>query len=580
MGGDSPQQRKRKPPESSSFNSVDDEDGITSALRWRACVFAYALIFSFLFATHAALLRLPYFWDEAGYFIPAARDLLLTGSLIPHTTLSNAHPPLVMLWLAFWWKFSAFTPAVTRTAMLMVAAFALVGLWRLSRNVANPTVAAATVVCTALYPVFFAQSPLVHLDMMAAALTLWGLAMYVERRPVATIVFLALAPLAKETAIVTPMALFAWDLLCPFLNGVRVAQGETLRPRRRSLRETLSFLLCLLPLLLWFEYHHHRTGFYLGNPEYLRYNLQATLNPLRIVLAFLIRLWHVLGYLNLFLLTLGALFAMTRPALSDSDGGTRPRIAVNTQLVFGVVLAANIVAESVLGGAVLARYMLPVVPLVILVSVSTMRRRLRRWTWWIAFSCAAFVVQLFIPPPYRIAPEDTLLYRDYVVLHKIAADELATRYPHARILTAWPASDELTRPFLGYVTQPLTVVRIDNFSPLEIERAAQATGQFDIAFLFTTKWEPPHPLLQRLAFGKGLQERFFDYHEDLSPTRAADILGGRVVRYLNRNNEWIAIIVIEKVEDAAAHNPSTAAGSFPSLRRLPRPGEHAAKFSR
>ena len=82
--------------------------------RWRTYLFAYALLFTFLFITHAPLLRLPYFWDEAGYFIPAARDLLLTGSLIPHTTLSNAHPPLVMLWLAFWWKFSAFTPAVTR----------------------------------------------------------------------------------------------------------------------------------------------------------------------------------------------------------------------------------------------------------------------------------------------------------------------------------------------------------------------------------------------------------------------------------------------------------------------------------
>ncbi len=522
---------------------------------WRKCMFAYALLFTFLFTTHAGLLRLPYFWDEAGYFIPAARDLLLTGSLIPHTTLSNAHPPLVMLWLAFWWKFSAFTPAVTRTAMLMVAAFALVGLWRLSRDVANETVAAATVLCTALYPVFFAQSSLAHLDMMAAALTFWGLAMYVERRPLATVVFFALAPLAKETAIVTPMALFAWELLCPLLKG-QTLSGEDLCLRSRSKWLTFSFLFCCVPLLLWFEYHHHRTGFYLGNPAYLRYNLQATLNPLRIVLAFLIRLWHVLGYLNLFLLTLGALFAMTRPALPDSDGGMRPRIAVNTQLVFAVVLAANIVAESMLGGAVLARYMLPVVPLMILVCVSTLRRRLRRWTCWIAFTCAVFVVQLFVPPPYRIAPEDTLLYRDYVTLHKIAADELAARYPHARVLTAWPASDELTHPSLGYVTQRLTVVRIENFSPLEIERAAQATDQFDVAFLFTTKWEPPHPLLQRLAFGKGLQERFFDYHEDVSPERAAGILGGRVVRYLNRNNEWIAIVAIDKIEDAEARDPS------------------------
>src|SRR5208337_3055518 len=98
---------------------------------------AYALIFTGLFLTHLPLLRLPYFWDEAGYFIPAARDLMLTGSLVPHTTLSNAHPPLVMIWLAFWWKFSAFTPAVTRISMLLVAAFALLGLWRLSRDVAG-----------------------------------------------------------------------------------------------------------------------------------------------------------------------------------------------------------------------------------------------------------------------------------------------------------------------------------------------------------------------------------------------------------------------------------------------------------
>ncbi len=539
----------------------------------------YALLFTLLFITHAPLLRLPYFWDEAGYFIPAARDLLLTGSLIPHTTLSNAHPPLVMLWLAFWWKFSAFTPAVTRTAMLMIAAFALLGLWRLARSVANDAVAIATVLCTALYPVFFTQSSMAHLDMLAAAFTLWGLTMYVERRPVATIVFFSLAPLAKETAIVTPMALLVWELICPLLTRVlRSGEEESRVPRssrplagagqdlgapQQSLclyddkRFALRFLICLAPLLLWLAYHHLRTGYYLGNPQYLRYNLQATLNPLRILLAILIRLWHVFGYLNLFLLTLGTVAAMFRPPLRDPDGTLRPRIAINVQLVFAVVLLANVLAESVLGGAVLARYMLPVVPLVILVCVSTMWRRVRQWTWFIAIACAAFVVQLFVPPPYRIAPEDTLLYRDYVILHKIAADELSARYPHARILTAWPASDELTRPFLGYVKQPLDVVRLENFSPLYIAQAAQATDQFDVAYLFTTKWEPPHPFLADVFLGKRLQERFFDYHEDMLPQRAANILGGRTVTYLNRNNEWVALISIEKIENAAIPNSPT-----------------------
>ena len=538
-------------------SSADNSRASGFTARLREYWFAYALLFTFLFVTHLPLLRLPYFWDEAGYFIPAARDLLLTGSLVPQTTLSNAHPPLVMIWLAFWWKFSAFTPAVTRTAMLLVAAFALLGLWRLSRDVAGEAVAAATVLCTALYPVFFAQSSLAHLDMMAAALTLWGLAMYVERRPVATIMFLALAPLAKETAIIAPMALLAWELVCPLLTK---AHSESLCLYRRSRLQTFSFLLCLLPLALWFLYHHHRTGFYLGNPQYLRYNLQATVSPLRIVLAMLIRLWHVLGYLNLFLLTLAAAYAMGRPPLTQPDGSLRPRIPVNVQLVFAVVILAYIVALSIAGGAVLARYMLPVVPLVILICVSTLRRRVRRWTWWIAFTCAAFVAQLFIPPPYRIAPEDTLLYRDYVILHKLAADELSARYPHARVLTAWPASDELTRPFLGYVKQPLKVARIENFSPLEMAQAAQFTDEFDVVLLFTTKWQPPHPLFRALPFGERLQQLFFDYHEDLDPEAAADLLHGRVVRYRNWNNEWVAIIAIEKIENVAIRKSSRAVG--------------------
>src|SRR5664279_271278 len=210
--------------------------------RLREYLFAYALIFTFLFVTHAPLLRLPYFWDEAGYYIPAARDLLLTGSLIPHTTLSNAHPPLLMLWLAFWWKYSGFTPAVTRIAMLLVAGFALLGVWRLAHRVANEQAAVATVICTALYPVFFTQSSMAHLDMMVCALTIWGLAMYVERRPVATVVFLALAPMAKETAILIPMALLGWELLCPLLAGVN-SSGDGLSFQRRNWLRSLSLLL-------------------------------------------------------------------------------------------------------------------------------------------------------------------------------------------------------------------------------------------------------------------------------------------------------------------------------------------------
>ena len=146
--------------------------------------------------------------------------------------------------------------------------------------------------------------------------------MYVERRPLATVVFLALAPLAKETAIITPMALLGWEVLCPLLRGFQI-EGEALCFQKRDWVRTLSLLLCVVPLVLWLSYHHHKTGYFLGNPEYLRYNLGATLTPLRVALAMLIRLWHLLGYLNLFVLTLdGAL----RHVAARVAGARRQRI--------------------------------------------------------------------------------------------------------------------------------------------------------------------------------------------------------------------------------------------------------------
>ena len=104
---------------------------------WVQQFLLFALFFTGLMLLHAPLLRLPYFWDEAGYYIPAARDLFLTGALIPQSTLSNAHPPLVMAWLALAWRVFGYSTLVTRTAMLALSAFSLLGLFRLSRIAAE-----------------------------------------------------------------------------------------------------------------------------------------------------------------------------------------------------------------------------------------------------------------------------------------------------------------------------------------------------------------------------------------------------------------------------------------------------------
>jgi hypothetical protein len=515
-----------------------------------------------VYLLHLPLLRLPYFWDEAGYYVPAARDLWLTGSLIPHSTPSNAHPPLVMAYLAASWKVFGFSPLVTRSAMLVVAAFSLLGVYRLALRVANREVAWASTVCTTLYPVFFAQSSLAQVDLAAAGLTFWALEAYLDERAAGTAFWFTLAVLAKETAILAPLALLGWRFLSPWLT----ARFAVLRPQSEKLagdseissastssearpRRVMAALMVPLAVLVsWYGYHYLRTGYVFGNPEFFRYNVQATLSPLRIGLALITRWWQVSGYLHLFALTLLMGWAMLLPPLGN--GGERPRIAIPVQCVFGVVVLAYVFAMAVIGGAVLARYMLPAVPLVIIVAASTLWRRVRVWPLLVGLVAAAFVAGWFMNPPYGFAPEDNLAYRDYIVLHQQAAQYLEEHATKGPVLTAWPGSDELSQPYLGYVERALPVVRIENFSADEVMAAAEERSRYQTAFLFSTKYEPRHPFLERWPWWQSVKQRFFGFHRDLPPAAAAQFLGGRVVFEDRREGQWVAVVELEHVYDA------------------------------
>ena len=509
---------------------------------WAQEFFLFALFFAGLMLLHAPLLRLPYFWDEAGYYVPAARDLFLTGSLIPHSTPSNAHPPLVMAWLALAWRIFGFSTLVTRTAILALSAFSLVGLFRLSRIAANLPVAFTTTALVAFYPVYFTESSLAQIDLLAAGLTFWGLAAYIGDRPWMQVLWFSLAALAKETAILAPLALFAWEFFVwLFRTRIEPTRWKQILPPAAGLPRFLNLLLPVLPLACWFAYHHAKTGFFLGNPEFFRYNVAATLSPLRIPIALAMRLWQLFGYFSLYLLTLGGLLTMLLPAQVD-NGVARPRIPFWMQAAFLSVLLAYLIFMSAVGGAVLARYMLPVVPLVILAFVSTLWRRARYWKLFVSAVAIAFVAGLFTNPPYGFSLEDNLAYRDYIVMHAEVSRFLSLQYPDVRILTAWPASDELTRPWLGYISRPHRVIRVEDFSGPQIDLAAKVRDHFDVAVVFSTKYQPAHPLLENWQAWQNIKQRFFGYHRDLLPEDIARRIGGTIVYSKNLNGQWIAVI--------------------------------------
>src|SRR5882757_2000131 len=520
----------------------------------------YPLFFVVVYLSHYRLLRLPYFWDEAGYYIPAAWDFFRLGTLIPQTTTTNAHPPLPSILLAAWWHLSGYVISGTRTLVCMVAAAALLGVFKLAKTLTTTAVAPVTVALTAIYPVWYAQSTLAHADIFAAAFTLWGLAFYLDRtKPsnnrnafLATFMF-SLAALSKETAIVTPTALAVWEATLL----IRAHREPILR--RLHLNWLLVLLAPILPLAAWYASHYHQTGFVFGNPEFLRYNATANLDTYRIALCLWHRLLHLTTHMNLFVPFVGAIAALFIRVPSSAP----PAIPKPQLKAIAVVLLANWIAFSILGGALLTRYLLPMYPLILLLCVATWHRHLRQWWALAALSAAAFLAGIWINPPYAFAPEDNLTYRDFIVLHQRAVHFIDQAYPQATVLTAWPATSELNRPELGYTNHPVKTVAIQNFAIDQIQKAAADPGSYDVALIFSTKSEPPPNRINLGHRNESADTKYFDFHRDLSPTEVATMLHGDVVWKARNKGEWAAVIHFPRIVQAALVPPDKPGPAWP-----------------
>jgi hypothetical protein len=511
----------------------------------------FPVIFAALYASHFTLLGVPYYWDEAGYYIPAAWDFFRTGSLIPITTLTNAHPPLPSIYLALWWKVSGFLPEVTREAVLLVAALGLLAVWRLAmRLVGVVSVAFWTVLLTGLYPIWFAQSSLAHADIFAAACTLWGLVFALpvsDRKPWAAALWFSAAALSKETAIAIPLTLAVVCLVEAFRTQQACANPAV---RRRLLKETAWLFSCVLPLIAWYAWHYAKTGFLFGNPEFLRYNAQANLSPVRFLAAFGHRILHLTLHMNMFVPVLMTIAALLLEPRLNAAGGERASIGTPAMRRIFLLLLVNAVLFSVLGGALLTRYLLPMYPLVLLVAVTAFYRRIPYWHLVAAFSAAAFLVGLFVNPPYGFAPEDNLAYAHVARLHLAGIAQLERRYPGATVLSAWPMTDELTRPELGYVKQPWDVARIEDFTPAQIGIAAQEPEKYSAALVFSTKYDPPASLFSLGEKSEALDERYFGLHHDMPPELIAAELHGTMVWKREDGGMWIALIRFDRQVEA------------------------------
>ena len=491
---------------------------VRKRVRPRSYLFIYIFAAFLIVMLHAPLLHLPYYWDEAGQFIPSALDILRTGAWISHSATPNVHPPGVMAWLALTWKVFGFSIVTTRVAMLLIAAFGLLTAFLLSIELSRgspgmPAFLSVALLCVS--PLFFAQAMLAQLDMPAMVLTSLALLLFLQNRFRAAAVACVVLVMVKETGVVAPVVFLIWLLI-------------ERRGQPTEQKDALWFLLPFVPLVLWLVALRHHTGHWFGNPLFTNYNIFFPLNPVRLAFALLRRLYYLFISTGHFIGTAALIYAWKRmPLLRD-----RPwRIAA-------VFTGAHILTVTVLGGAVLERYLLPVLPILYaafaLASGALMMRE-RRIAMGLLVVC--LIAANFINPPYPFPFENNLMFVNFIELQQAAA--LAADTYDGTVVTTFPMTTALRRPDNGYLTMPHPVQEIPDFSPATI--AAFRGHPPAMMIVYNTAFDPwnlPQPRIFSWFLG-----RYYNYERPMSGDEIAQTLNMRIAREWQSRGLTMSLLV-------------------------------------
>jgi 4-amino-4-deoxy-L-arabinose transferase-like glycosyltransferase len=466
-----------------------------------------------VFLAHLPYFGLPYFWDELGQFVPASLDILHDGAWIPHSTVPNAHPPGVMAYLALVWRIAGYSIPATRLSMLALAATAAIFTYFLGVELSQRRAAALLAVVFLLVdPLFYAQSMLAQLDMPAMLFTVLSLWLFLTDRHAAAAAACTALVLAKETGALLPLIFIV----------------VLYRDPSRS-KYAAYYLAPFAALAIWFAALWHSTGYLFGDPGFTQYNTTYSLNPVRAAVSLLRRVFYLFIDDFRWVGSLAIVFAWKRSRI----------YATRAWKIVWCFIAAHILLVSLLGGAELERYLLPILPLVYIAMGAGFQLLRPRWRIVAAAALASgLFAGFFLNPPFPFPYENNLALVDFVELHRAAAQFLEKSFPAKTVYTAWPLTQALRNPAFGYVDRPLSAAETSDlhFSTLN----ALNPQAVDVLVLYSRTWEPRWGILQWPALRHFLS-RFYEYEREMTPAEVHQHFGLLPVQRWTQGGQWIEI---------------------------------------
>jgi hypothetical protein len=202
-------------------------------------------------------------------------------------------------------------------------------------------------------------------------------------------------------------------------------------------------------------------------------------------------------------------------------------------------IAAHILMVSVLGGAELERYLLPVLPLVYIAmgaAWSSMRPMWRNAA--VALTAAGLLAGALINPLFPFPFENNLAMVDFIELHREAAQYLGRSFPNRVIHSAWPLTQALRNPAFGYVDAKLTAAETSDLRYSTLRGIDPKT--VDVLVLYSRTWEPEWGVLHFPIVERFLH-RFYEYEPQMDSAQVRDHFGLVPIQRWTRHGQWIEI---------------------------------------
>jgi hypothetical protein len=280
---------------------------------------------------------------------------------------------------------------------------------------------------------------------------------------------------------------------------------------------------------VWFFVLWRATGHIFGDAGFTHYNLGYALDPARASLCFLRRIYYLFLADFRWVGTIAIALAWKKSRIYDNRAWR----------ITWLFIAAHVLMVSVLGGAELERYLLPVLPLVYIAMGAGWSLLAPMWrNVSIAAASAGLLAGLILNPPFPFPFENNLAMVDSVELHRTAAQFLEKAYSNRRIYTAWPLTQALRDPAFGYVNAKLSPTETSDLRYSTLR--ALDPKDVDVLVLYSRTWEPEWGVL-RFAIVQRFLHRFYEYEPQMNTAQVREYFGLTPVQRWTRRGQWVEV---------------------------------------